>query len=183
MRIGNLQLILPPLPLPVVTGNFGLNYFLLQKERASHSGHLSSLACNNLVLYGKRWCQVNALLPSPVLLQGWMCASWDGGHPIATCPQLPGQHAFRRTTGRSGSSAFEGHVASSNTRSCKTYPMCNSCSNSTWLKSACDEWLGFRGEKLQCKHHSVLLLRGQRDTDECPQHRDLCNDALGLGYV
>ena len=159
----------------MVTDDFGLNCFFLQKERASHSGHLSSLAFNNLVLYGKRCCQINALLPSPSLLQGRLCASWDGGHPTAPWPQLPGQHAFRQTTARSGT------PASSNTLSCKTYPRCDSCSSSTWLKSVGDERLDFRGEKLQCKNHSVPLLRGQRDADECPQHsdaRDLCNDPL-----
>lgn len=189
MQTGNLQPILfCPSSLAVEPDNFGLNCFFLQKERASHSGHLSSLACNNLVLCGKRWCRI---MPCKEARQRRFCK--DGfvqdGMVSSHCHVSPAARTAclqtdRQTTGRSGSSAFEGRVALSNTLSCKSYPTCDGRSNSRRLKSVCDERLGFRGGKLQCKNHSVLLPWGQRDTDQCPQRsgaRDLQNDPLAWG--
>lgn len=72
MQTGNLQLVLCSPSLAVVTDNFGLYCFLWEKVRVSLPGHLSSLACDNLLPYGRRWCQINALLPCPLLLQGWL---------------------------------------------------------------------------------------------------------------
>lgn len=62
--------------------------------------------------------------------------------------------------------------------SCKPYPVWGS--NMMWLKPVCDEWLNFRGQKVQCKNQ--LLLCGCCDTDEMSTAR-WSKGSFGLGYV
>lgn len=151
-------------PLTVLTNNFGLNCFFLLpilaiinpflKEKMVPNKFLTSLlfAFARMTVCRLGWWPSHCHL-SPAARTGHIQrASWQGCrfYVWGWCGIEP---------------------------SCKPYPVC--CSNMMWLKPVCDEWLNFRGEKLQCKNQ-LLLLCGWCDTDEISTAR-WSEGSFGLG--